>query len=80
VEIALSTRERHAFRDNLVQLGVTSMSAGSRTEPGGYTEKNKELEQFAISDDRSAEEFTQMIRSKGYEVVWKDWDECLHAI
>jgi 2-iminoacetate synthase len=80
VEIALSTRERPAFRDNLVQLGVTSMSAGSRTEPGGYTEKNKELEQFAISDDRSAEEFTQMIRSKGYEVVWKDWDECLHAI
>ncbi|MTK54051.1 2-iminoacetate synthase ThiH [Paludibacter sp.] len=79
VEIALSTRERPAFRDNLVQLGVTTMSAGSRTDPGGYTENNKELEQFAISDDRDPETFTTMVRSKGYEVVWKDWDMCLQT-
>lgn len=77
VEIALSTREQAGFRDNMVKLGVTAMSAGSKTEPGGYAESNKELEQFAISDDRSPEEFAEMIKSKGYEVVWKDWDECL---
>ena len=37
VGIVLSTRERAAFRDSLVLLGVTMMSAGSHTEPGGYT-------------------------------------------
>ena len=33
----LSTREAPALRDRLVRLGVTMMSAGSHTEPGGYT-------------------------------------------
>lgn len=37
VGIVLSTRERAALRDVLVSLGVTTMSAGSHTEPGGYT-------------------------------------------
>jgi 2-iminoacetate synthase len=35
--IVLSTRERASLRDALVPLGVTMMSAGSHTEPGGYT-------------------------------------------
>lgn len=77
VEIALSTREQPKFRDNVLKLGITSMSAGSKTEPGGYTEANKELEQFAVNDDRSPEEISSIIKNKGYEVVWKDWDECL---
>jgi 2-iminoacetate synthase len=37
VGIVLSTREAPALRDRLVRLGVTLMSAGSHTEPGGYT-------------------------------------------
>ena len=37
VGIVLSTRESAGFRDVLMPLGVTMMSAGSRTEPGGYT-------------------------------------------
>jgi 2-iminoacetate synthase len=37
VGIVLSTRERPAFRDHLARIGVTLMSAGSHTEPGGYT-------------------------------------------
>lgn len=37
VGIVLSTRERPIFRDSIAALGVTHMSAGSRTEPGGYT-------------------------------------------
>ncbi|HLP03885.1 MAG TPA: 2-iminoacetate synthase ThiH [Paludibacter sp.] len=77
VEIALSTREQPKFRDNMLKLGVTSMSAGSKTEPGGYAQGSKELEQFAISDDRSPGEISEMIKSKGYEAVWKDWDGCL---
>ena len=35
--IVLSTRERASLRDALVPLGITMMSAGSHTEPGGYT-------------------------------------------
>src|SRR2546423_9023401 len=37
VGIVLSTRERATLRDALAPLGVTMMSAGSHTEPGGYT-------------------------------------------
>lgn len=37
VGIVLSTRERASLRDALVSLGATMMSAGSHTEPGGYT-------------------------------------------
>jgi 2-iminoacetate synthase len=37
VGIVLSTRESREFRDVLMPIGVTMMSAGSRTEPGGYT-------------------------------------------
>ena len=36
VDISYSTRERANFRDHMATLGVTTMSAGSRTEPGGY--------------------------------------------
>jgi 2-iminoacetate synthase len=39
VGIVLSTRERASLRDVLIRLGVTSMSAGSHTEPGGYTRR-----------------------------------------
>lgn len=77
VEIALSTREHPKFRDNMMKLGITSMSAGSKTEPGGYAESNKELEQFSVNDDRTSAEVSEMIKANGYEVIWKDWDECL---
>jgi 2-iminoacetate synthase len=42
VGIVLSTRERASLRDALLRLGVTSMSAGSHTEPGGYTRRGAE--------------------------------------
>jgi 2-iminoacetate synthase len=41
VGIVLSTRERPALRDSLIPLGVTMMSAGSHTEPGGYTRQGE---------------------------------------
>jgi len=74
VELSLSTREKARFRDHMMELGVTSMSAGSITQPGGYADNNKELEQFEVSDDRSPAEIVEMVRSHGYEAVWKDWD------
>jgi 2-iminoacetate synthase len=73
IEMALTTREDRGFRNNMVSLGITSMSAGSKTEPGGYSQK-EELEQFAVNDDRSPQEMLAMIAENGYEVVWKDWD------
>lgn len=75
VEISLSTRESPFFRDNTFKLGVTTVSAGSKTTPGGYSdyEKNKELEQFSVNDDRSVEEIVEKIKEIGLEPVWKDW-------
>src|SRR6266705_2375362 len=97
VGIVLSTRERASFRDSLVSLGVTMMSAGSHTEPGGYTRQgsqhlhrtvrgrvvgpefqNREDQlatgQFEISDERSPAEIATVLRQRGFEPVWKDWD------
>jgi 2-iminoacetate synthase len=49
VGIVLSTRESPALRDALLPLGVTSISAGSRTEPGGYTGQGKESVHLTIA-------------------------------
>jgi 2-iminoacetate synthase len=73
VEISLTTRESESFRNNMISLGITAMSAGSKTEPGGYTQK-EELEQFSTNDNRNPEQLSEIINQQGYEVVWKDWD------
>lgn len=75
VDISYSTREHPSFRDNMMTLGVTSMSAGSKTDPGGYHTFPQSLEQFEVSDDRSPLEVAEAIRKAGYEAVWKDWDK-----
>jgi 2-iminoacetate synthase len=72
--MVISTREPAAFRDRLIPLGVTQMSAGSRTEPGGYSHPAEAGAQFAVEDQRSPEMVAQVIRQTGYEPVWKDWD------
>lgn len=100
--IVLSTRERASLRDALVPLGVTMMSAGSHTEPGGYTHQGSEnlhmtvrgrivapefdggtdqiaTGQFEISDQRSPREIAALLRGRGFEPVWKDWDQSLLA-
>ncbi|MBP6386575.1 MAG: 2-iminoacetate synthase ThiH [Pseudarcicella sp.] len=75
VELSISTRESEKFRNNVVQLGVTSMSAGSKTNPGGYAVEPTSLEQFEISDERSVKEVAKMIQNNGYEPIYKDWDK-----
>lgn len=72
--IMLSTREPAALRDRLVPLGITHMSAGSSTEPGGYEEPGGAGEQFALEDLRTADEVARRIRALGYEPVFKDWE------
>ena len=75
IDISYSTRENPKFRANMLSLGVTSMSAGSRTEPGGYASTPEALEQFEVSDQRTPAEVAEEIRRLGYEAVWKDWDK-----
>jgi len=74
VELSLSTRESEAFRNQAFRLGFTAMSAGSRTNPGGYASAPESLEQFEIDDARTPAEVAAYLRSQGYEPVWKDWD------
>ncbi len=74
VDISYSTRESAAFRDHMATLGVTTMSAESKTEPGGYFSYPQTLEQFHVSDERTAAEVCRALRSAGREPVWKDWD------
>ena len=75
VDIAVSTREAANFRNHIATLGATSLSAGSKTDPGGYYTYPQALEQFAVSDERTPAEVAEAIRAMGYEVVWKDWDK-----
>lgn len=72
--LVMSTRESAELRDNLLPLGITQMSAGSCTAPGGYSEDDHSTQQFAIDDDRSPAEIEQLLRERGYDPVWKDWD------
>ncbi|HBG77990.1 MAG TPA: 2-iminoacetate synthase ThiH [Phycisphaerales bacterium] len=72
-EIVLSTRENAQFRDNVSKICITRISAGSKTNPGGYTDDSA-VEQFEVADARSPAEVSQMLKQAGLEPVWKDWD------
>lgn len=72
--MVLSTRERAQFRDNLIKLGVTRLSAGSKTNPGGYSGRTDATGQFEIDDKRNPAQVAAMISEQGFEPVWKDWD------
>ncbi|MBS6077226.1 MAG: 2-iminoacetate synthase ThiH [Citrobacter freundii] len=77
VELSLSTRESPAFRDNVIPLAITSVSAFSKTQPGGYADDHPELEQFAPHDARRPEEVAAALSRSGIQPVWKDWDSHL---
>ena len=80
VGITISTRENSGFRNNIIPLGVTKMSAGSTTAVGGHTEQEKSEAQFEISDNRSVKEMKQSIIELGYQPVVKDWERIGKAI
>ncbi len=83
LSISISTREGSLFRENLIPLGITRLSAGSTTIVGGHTlgnedgkckmEDGRNPEQFEISDKRSVEEIKAMLEKRGYQPVLKDW-------
>lgn len=80
LELSISTRESQEFRNHVVQFGATTLSAESKTNPGGYVVEPQSLEQFEISDERSTEEIAAMLRSQGIDVVWKDWDKSFNVL
>ena len=74
VTMTLSTREAPGFRERLVKLAVTKMSAGAKTTPGGYTGKTEAEAQFEVADARSLTEVAAAIAALGFDPVMKDWD------
>ena len=74
VDISYSTREPAFIRDHMATLGVTTMSAESRVNPGGYHTYPQALEQFTVSDGRSAAEICRRLTELGRQPVWKYWD------
>ncbi|AQQ09323.1 2-iminoacetate synthase [Sedimentisphaera cyanobacteriorum] len=76
IGITISTRETSEFRENTLSICVTRISAGSKTNPGGYAgSENETVSQFEIDDDRTPEDVAKVISQMGFEPVWKDWDE-----
>jgi 2-iminoacetate synthase len=78
--LVLSTREGAGLRDRLINLGITKMSAGSKTNPGGYSGRSRAVEQFEIDDNRSPAEVAAIIKQAGFEPVWKDWDSAFIGV
>lgn len=76
IGIVLSTREKAKVRDNLIGLGITQMSAESKTEPGGY-QGLETLEQFETEDKRTVAQIIQVIQQKGFDPVLKDFDRAI---
>ncbi len=99
--LVLSTREAAPLRDAMLPLGFTMMSAGSHTDPGGYTGAGRDqlhhtvrgravapgplataagaTGQFEIADERSPAQIASLLRARGLEPVWKDWDSAILA-
>jgi 2-iminoacetate synthase len=77
VELVLSTRENSGFRDGMAGIGITRMSAGSKTNPGGYSISRDSLEQFEVTDKRTPAEIASMLQAKNLEPVWKDFDQSI---
>lgn len=75
IPLVLSTREPVRVRDGMAGLGITKMSVASKTTVGGYSDDSEESSaQFEISDERNIPEFCAMLRSRGLEPVFKNWD------
>lgn len=75
--ITLSTRERPFFRDRLISLGITKISAGVSTSVGGHTGQQNaaaETAQFEIADTRTVDEMVDAIQKQGYQPIFKSWE------
>ncbi len=64
--IIMSTRENPNIRRETFALGVSQISAGSRTNPGGYEEDEKYASQFSLGDHRTLDEVVRDVADLGY--------------
>ena len=65
--LILSTRERPEIRSRALQLGISQISAGSRTNPGGYEDDSLEAgAQFSLGDHRSLDEVVRDLAETGF--------------
>jgi len=71
--ITISTRERAGFRDHVIGMAATKISAGVSVGVGGHKEEEKGDEQFEISDPRDVHEVHQMILKRGLQPVYTDY-------
>ena len=64
----ISTRESQKVREQVIRLGVSQISGGSRTSVGGYAEEERptDTEQFDVSDQRSLDEVVRWLMEMGY--------------
>lgn len=72
--LVLSTREAAPFRDGMAGVGISKMSIASRTTVGGYGEPTADAGQFEVNDRRPVGEFCAMLRARGLEPVFKNWE------
>lgn len=71
--ITISTRECQRFRDNIINIAATKISAGVGVGVGGHEGTKKGDEQFEISDSRSVEEVYQAITRQGLMPVMSEY-------
>lgn len=71
--ITVSTRESEQFRNDILPLGVTKMSAGVSTAVGSHTE-SPSTTQFEIADPRSVDKMKADLKSMGFQAVMHDWN------
>lgn len=71
--ITISTRERPLFRDQVIGMAATKISAGVSVGVGGHQEAEKGDEQFEIFDSRSVREVHQMLLKRGMQPVYNDY-------
>ncbi|HIR61592.1 MAG TPA: [FeFe] hydrogenase H-cluster radical SAM maturase HydG [Candidatus Faecivivens stercoravium] len=64
----ISTRESQKVREQVIRLGVSQISGGSRTSVGGYAEEERptDTEQFDVSDQRTLDEVVRWLMEMGY--------------
>ena len=77
--LVISTRENTTLRNEFTHVGITQMSASSKTNPGGYSQK-KTTKQFEIQDQRTLKEVSQYLLSNNLDPVLLDWTDSLEVM
>lgn len=71
--ITISTRECERFRNNIIKIAATKISAGVGVGVGGHSDEKKGDEQFEISDPRSVDEVYNQIKEQGLTPVMSEY-------